>query len=213
MLVYDPFVIVPQPPRFKSRNPAFALGFLHSGQAFAPCRLCRADAPGTCAWLDTGQARRRRQNTKAPPWPAIRPRWPTSRSEPAGSARSSRNWFGHAGSARCRCRTRHAGAARRSAPAAAPIDRPGTAPGRQCWPDRPAPLAPGRQGRVSQGLFDRLQLEAVIRICRESSTLSDAGRRLFDHSRTQRTVVNDADRLRKYLMKFGLTWEKLRLPA
>lgn len=62
-------------------------------------------------------------------------------------------------------------------------------------------------------LFDRLQLEAVIRICRESSTLSDAGRRLFDHSRTQRTVVNDADRLRKYLMKFGLTWEKLRLPA
>lgn len=61
-------------------------------------------------------------------------------------------------------------------------------------------------------LFDRLQLEAVIRLCRESSTLSDAGRRLFDHSRTQRTVINDADRLRKYLMKFGLTWEKLRPP-
>lgn len=58
-------------------------------------------------------------------------------------------------------------------------------------------------------LFDRLQLEAVIRVCRESLTLSDAGRRLFDQSRTQRSVVNDADRLRKYLLKFGLTWDDL----
>jgi transcriptional regulatory protein RtcR len=60
-------------------------------------------------------------------------------------------------------------------------------------------------------LFDRMQLEAVIRICRESLTLSDAGRRLFDWSRTQRSVVNDADRLRKYLLKFGLTWDAIRL--
>ena len=55
-------------------------------------------------------------------------------------------------------------------------------------------------------LFDRLQLEAVVRVCRESPTLSEAGRKLFDQSRTQRSVVNDADRLRKYLLKFGLNW-------
>jgi transcriptional regulatory protein RtcR len=59
-------------------------------------------------------------------------------------------------------------------------------------------------------LFDRVQLEAVVRVCRESGTLSEAGRRLFDRSRTQRTVVNDADRLRKYLMKFGLSWAAIR---
>ncbi len=59
-------------------------------------------------------------------------------------------------------------------------------------------------------MFDRLQLEAVIRVCRESLTLSDAGRQLFDQSRTQRSVVNDADRLRKYLLKFGLTWDAIR---
>ena len=59
-------------------------------------------------------------------------------------------------------------------------------------------------------LFDRLQLESVVRICRDSRTLSDAGRRLFDRSREQKTVVNDADRLRKYLIKFGLSWESLR---
>lgn len=62
-------------------------------------------------------------------------------------------------------------------------------------------------------LFDRLQLEAVVRVCRESRTLSEAGRKLFQHSRTQRTVVNDADRLRKYLQKFGLSWDALVAPA
>jgi transcriptional regulatory protein RtcR len=59
-------------------------------------------------------------------------------------------------------------------------------------------------------LFDRVQLESVIRVCRESHTLSDAGRRLFDRSREKRSVVNDADRLRKYLLKFGLVWDALR---
>jgi transcriptional regulatory protein RtcR len=56
-------------------------------------------------------------------------------------------------------------------------------------------------------LFDRLQLNSVLQVCRESRSLSEAGRRLFDRSRTQRTVVNDADRLRKYLLKYGLSWE------
>ena len=56
-------------------------------------------------------------------------------------------------------------------------------------------------------LFDRLQLEAVVRVCRQSRSLSDAGRQLFDQSRQERSVVNDADRLRKYLKRFGLMWE------
>ena len=43
----------------------------------------------------------------------------------------------------------------------------------------------------------------------ESDSLSEAGRKLYDRSRTQRTVVNDADRLRKYLLKFGLNWESV----
>ncbi|MFM2068783.1 MAG: hypothetical protein RLZZ584_3692 [Pseudomonadota bacterium] len=56
-------------------------------------------------------------------------------------------------------------------------------------------------------LFDRLQLQAVIAVCRRSATLSQAGRTLFDRSREQRSVINDADRLRKYLQRFGLGWE------
>lgn len=55
-------------------------------------------------------------------------------------------------------------------------------------------------------LFDRMQLEAVIHVCRRSRSLSAAGRELFSMSRSQRTSTNDADRLRKYLARFGLDW-------
>ncbi|MCB1126605.1 MAG: RNA repair transcriptional activator RtcR, partial [Verrucomicrobiae bacterium] len=55
-------------------------------------------------------------------------------------------------------------------------------------------------------LFDRLQLGAVIRVCQDSPSLSEAGRRLFAVSRARKSRVNDADRLRKYLVRFGLSW-------
>ena len=54
--------------------------------------------------------------------------------------------------------------------------------------------------------FDRIQLAHVIGVCRESTSLSAAGRRLFASSRQKRKITNDADRLRKYLAKFGLSW-------
>ncbi|WP_086923828.1 RNA repair transcriptional activator RtcR [Variovorax sp. JS1663] len=73
--------------------------------------------------------------------------------------------------------------------------------------DLDALLGPERTAALD--LFDRLQLEAVVRVCRGARTLSEAGRRLFQASRTERTVVNDADRLRKYLAKHGLQWSQL----
>jgi len=66
----------------------------------------------------------------------------------------------------------------------------------------------GPESAANLDLFDQAQLATVIRVCRESQTLSDAGRRLFGVTRTKRKVTNDADRLRKYLVRFGLTWEK-----
>ncbi|HAG7732606.1 TPA: sigma 54-dependent transcriptional regulator [Escherichia coli] len=59
-------------------------------------------------------------------------------------------------------------------------------------------------------LFDRMQLEHVIAICRQAKSLSAAGRELFDISRQGKASVNDADRLRKYLARFGLTWEAMQ---
>jgi transcriptional regulatory protein RtcR len=57
--------------------------------------------------------------------------------------------------------------------------------------------------------FDRVQLDFVIKTCRESKTLSDAGRKLFAVSRAKRSKMNDADRLKKYLKRFDLTWEQV----
>jgi transcriptional regulatory protein RtcR len=55
-------------------------------------------------------------------------------------------------------------------------------------------------------VFDRLQLESVVEICRRSRSLADAGRNLFGASRERRTTLNDSDRLRKYLARFELDW-------
>jgi transcriptional regulatory protein RtcR len=65
--------------------------------------------------------------------------------------------------------------------------------------------------------FDRVQLEDVLQVCRGASSLSAAGRVLFDRSRERKRSVNDADRLRKYLARFDLEWAELKarlaLPA
>ncbi|MBJ8678005.1 sigma 54-interacting transcriptional regulator [Citrobacter sp. DNRA3] len=59
-------------------------------------------------------------------------------------------------------------------------------------------------------LFDRRQLETVLEVCRRSASLSEAGRELFAVSRQKKANPNDADRLRKYLARFGLSWENVR---
>jgi transcriptional regulatory protein RtcR len=61
--------------------------------------------------------------------------------------------------------------------------------------------------------FDRVQLAGVIRACRASRSLSEAGRRLFARSMEGRASRNDADRLRKYLDRFDLTWAALQGPG
>lgn len=57
--------------------------------------------------------------------------------------------------------------------------------------------------------FDRPQLAYTIQACLASKSLAEAGRGLFSVSREQRKTTNDGDRLRKYLAKFGLTFENI----
>ena len=61
--------------------------------------------------------------------------------------------------------------------------------------------------------FDRVQLLEVLRVCRGARSLSAAGRALFQASRAKKASNNDADRLRKYLQRFGLGFEQLQDPA
>ncbi len=59
-------------------------------------------------------------------------------------------------------------------------------------------------------LFDAAQLACVVRQCRKAATLSEAGRRLFAASRKVKENPNDADRLRKYLARFNLSWADIK---
>ena len=58
--------------------------------------------------------------------------------------------------------------------------------------------------------FDRVQLAYVVQVCRSAQHLSDAGRVLFERSRKEKKMSNDADRLRKYLAKFDLSFAQIR---
>lgn len=62
-------------------------------------------------------------------------------------------------------------------------------------------------------LFDRAQLAFVVDVCRRSRSLSEAGRALFGASRSRKAVTNDADRLRKYLARFGLEFARIAKPG
>ena len=64
-----------------------------------------------------------------------------------------------------------------------------------------------RQAKLD--LFDAVQLATVVRVCRQSRSLSAAGRTLFAASRAAKASTNDADRLRKYLARFDLTWDEI----
>lgn len=90
---------------------------------------------------------------------------------------------------------------------------------RAAWsPGRDGPVAPGHStleavlgAEACEALdrFDRVQLEDVMAVCKSSKSLSDAGRALFSESRKKKKNPNDADRLRKYLARFGLTFADL----
>ncbi len=53
-------------------------------------------------------------------------------------------------------------------------------------------------------LFDKVQLSEVLKICQQAKNLSEAGKTLFAQSRLQKKNLNDTDRLRKYLKRFGI---------
>ena len=71
------------------------------------------------------------------------------------------------------------------------------------------PRSSVREQFADLDLFDLVQLAEVVRVCRRSTSISAAGRTLFASSRTNKAQPNDADRLRKYLTRFGLSWAQI----
>lgn len=68
----------------------------------------------------------------------------------------------------------------------------------------------GAERAAALDRFDRVQLADVVAVCRAAASLSAAGRMLFAASRQHKRAPNDADRLRKYLARFDLSFDDLR---
>lgn len=67
------------------------------------------------------------------------------------------------------------------------------------------------QNRLAQlDLLDQLQLQSVIKVCQESDSMADAGRKLFNVSRTQKSSTNDSHRIRQLLSKYELNFRDLK---
>lgn len=58
--------------------------------------------------------------------------------------------------------------------------------------------------------FDAVQLEAVFQAISESSSLAEAGRKLFAVSRKEKSSTNDTSRLSKYLARWYLTYDAVK---
>ena len=69
-------------------------------------------------------------------------------------------------------------------------------------PDLAALLGPDYAERID--FFELVQLREVLKVCRASRSLADAGKKLFAVSRKAKKSSNDSDRLSKYLAHFGL---------
>jgi transcriptional regulatory protein RtcR len=80
------------------------------------------------------------------------------------------------------------------------------------WEDRLRGLI-GADRLEQIDLFDRLQLAQIVDVCAKCKSLSEAGRMLFSASREKKASTNDADRLRKYLGRFGIEWSDLASAA
>jgi len=75
--------------------------------------------------------------------------------------------------------------------------------------DDPVARILGQDRAAELDRFDRVQLAEVIRVIRKTRSLSEAGRALFAVSRKAKRRPNDADRLRKYLDRFGIDWRDI----
>ncbi|MDB6132773.1 MAG: rtcR [Verrucomicrobiales bacterium] len=91
------------------------------------------------------------------------------------------------------------------------LARPDGRPGTEA--DDPAVLSTvlGRDFAERFDRFDLVQLAWVVRVCRTSRSMAEAGRRLFNVSReAKQKSSNDTDRVRKYLARFGLDWASVQ---
>lgn len=64
----------------------------------------------------------------------------------------------------------------------------------------------GQDYQQQLDVFEYTQLQQVVAVCKQSQTLAEAGRCLFNISRSLKSHCNDSHRLRQYLAKYKITF-------
>ncbi|MFT7559248.1 MAG: transcriptional regulatory protein RtcR [Flavobacteriales bacterium] len=60
--------------------------------------------------------------------------------------------------------------------------------------------------------YDHIVLLALIDICKQSKSMADAGRKLFNVSRKSKAIANDSHRIKQMLEKFDITFAQIKAP-
>lgn len=68
----------------------------------------------------------------------------------------------------------------------------------------------GSSKASSLDLFDQYLLMGLYQVCKESKSMADAGRKLFNVSRNNKKSVNDSHRLKQILAKYGLFFDDFK---
>lgn len=69
-------------------------------------------------------------------------------------------------------------------------------------------LGANRASELDQ--LEKYTLAGIQEVCRQSSSMAEAGRKLFNVSRLEKKSNNDSHRLKQLLIKYGLNFEQLR---
>ncbi len=68
----------------------------------------------------------------------------------------------------------------------------------------------GTEAMQKLDLYDHILIGGVAKVCAGSRSMAEAGRSLFNHSRTQKSSVNDSHRIKQILDKYGIRFKDIQ---
>lgn len=67
----------------------------------------------------------------------------------------------------------------------------------------------GSKEAESLDLYDHILINGIAEVCSKSRSMAEAGRKLFNHSRTQKSSTNDSHRIKQLLDKYGIRFQDI----
>jgi len=68
----------------------------------------------------------------------------------------------------------------------------------------------GQEATDQMDLYDQIKLAGLLKVCRDSVSMADAGRRLFNVSRNTKKSTNDSHRVKQLLNRYGITFADIK---